>query len=312
MSGGRDERRDAARTKWGFAVFQIVFGAMVIWFTFRDGLTAGSALACVGLIVLGIGLIMHAAIARWFALGLCFLYVLLAFLLPLLMFLARPLGAENRSLIADLLFTAGALAFGGIGYRALGYYRSDLGRFEYRRDKTSDEIPSPGGSAQIMYSAGAWLGLLAILWPLGLTLPVWVVQPLDSDGTFRMSTRASQSSQRPDIFQRSLCRQGDTDVFLAYEYHGPPPRAPAFRVRWTDSTHGIDNPASGLAKLPEPGMVGFFRLGPVSKLGVNGSLVIDIDPDRWVDEDATHMDLVFGPWMMKDMPECDSMNRIER
>jgi len=309
-----NELRDAARIKWGIAIFQVVIGTMIIWFTYRNGLTAADFAVCGVLIALGIGLALHVAIARWLALGLCFLYIVAAVLVPPLMFLARPVSDDDRALTTNLLFTAALLAFGGIGYRGLGYYRSELGRFEYRRDVTSLDVPPPESSMHTAASAGVWVLFLAVMAAAGLSVPVWLIRPLDigaaaAPAAAPASTPAPTPVVRPEIQSLGLCRIGDT-VALAYRYDGRVSHVDEFEVEYTNYWRTPGSRGHSTAKLPPPGEAGVVALGDASALaperGGEFLVEIDIDPGRAVDRVENLVKYPISWAIMPRLPACDS------
>lgn len=322
MDVDKSAGRDARRTKWSIAVFLVVTGAGILYLTNGEGSrTTADILLCLFSVVVGIGLVLHRPEARWLALGLCFLFVVGAILVPLLMFLVRPFHGVDGPFVRNMICTAFMLAFGGIGYRGLMYYRSELGRYEYRRDRDSDAVPPPDSSAHILYSAGVWLVLLGVLLSRGLNAPLWLLQPLPGDGNALMpAPRVEELVEAPVpvpkgspmIVSHGLCRSGDSLVVLAYEYRGPPTRVTEFDVVTNGSWWDEGSRSTRPAKLPPPGVVDLVALGQIGTFANPDDLqvyqvTIDIDPRHRVDAADNHESYPISWQTMAELPTCVSL-----
>ncbi|HTU67757.1 MAG TPA: hypothetical protein VMF52_17540 [Steroidobacteraceae bacterium] len=316
-----DAGLDARRTKWGFALLLAGMGALLLFLSSGDaGTPVANRIFYGAAVLVGVGLMLNQPWARWLALGICFLYVIGAFLLPPLMFLARPYAGYDRALTTNLFFTAVALAFGGIGYRGLSYLRSEFGRFEYRRDRGSDEIPDDDGSWPVVLSAGVWVVFVLVMAMAGLRMPVWLLQPLDEDGTVVAPAPPPESAAPApvitDIVPRGLCRGGDTLLAFAYEYRGDLPAGTPFGIRYNDSIWEPGSRSRDTAKLPARGDVATFGLGLVTRMageeGMNNVVTIQIDPEHRVERIDNRVKYAISWDIIRRLPACDAVTAVEK
>ncbi len=155
MSVGPDPGT-ARVTRLGFAGLLIFAGAIFIYTQWRDEMPVADLLVCLVAIGLGIALLLRWWVARWLALGVCFLLIVAAIVLPVLVFLRQPPGTSSGAVFSNALFAVVMLAFGGIGYRCLGYFRSQAGRRDYAGDPDREQRMMEERSSAVVTSAAVW------------------------------------------------------------------------------------------------------------------------------------------------------------
>lgn len=325
--------RNARITKWGFAGLLIFAGVMFFHTRWRDGMPAGDVAVCAASVLLGFGLLLRISLARWLALGVCFLLIAAAIVLPVLRFLLQPPGTAPGAVFANSLFAVFMITFGGIGYRALSFFRSQLGRREYAASEERERQMEKEGSLAVVLSAGVWVLFFAGTWFAGVTVPKELVLTRDAeaDSTRELAAWRAQSEARrpemrsrndvngPDIAPIGLCRGGDTLVVLAYENAGRAIRSAEFDVTYTDKWWDPRSRATAPAKLPLPGTVGFVGLGIIGGMGGEDDhktpVQVHLDSGNDIqesDEDNNDPDYSLSWVSFADLPSCDNVQIANR
>jgi hypothetical protein len=189
VSNTPEELKMARGIKRGIAVLFIFVGVLAL----RSKTEPGSPVAdfFAGIVAIGMGgaLLFHLRWARWLALGACYLAIAAACALPAILFLTRSFekfdGTDDTHLFTKTLLSAIGLVVGGVGYKGLKYYRSDLGRVEHVPVSMSPESVAPERSTQVLYSALVWVVLLGIGWGAGMSWPRWLFDGLPRGAAHR-------------------------------------------------------------------------------------------------------------------------------
>jgi hypothetical protein len=325
------DMRTARMTKWGFAGLLIFAGGMFFHSQWRDGMPAGDVAVCAAAALLGFGLLLNLLVARWLALGVCFLLIGAAIVLPVLRFLLQPPGTSPGAVFANALFAVFMITFGGIGYRALSYFRSQLGRREYAGTGEREARLGREGSSAVVLSAGVWLLFFVATWFAGMRLPTQLVVTRDAeaDSARELAQQRAQSDARrpvsrndingPDIAPLGLCRGGDTQVVLAYENRGRAVRSGNFDVTYTDKWWDPRSRATAPAQLPSPGSVGFVGLGIIGSIGgedeQNALVQVRLDSGddiRESDENNNDPDYSLSQVSFTNLPPCEDLQSVQR
>ena len=207
-------------TARGVAAVLAFGGAMLIRSAFAPHAASGRALIGLAVILVAIGVWKYWRLARWMALGVCFLAVLAACVIPAYLFLMRSSSGHADGLGKILLESAFYVAFGAAGYFGLGYLRSEHARHEFAGSATGLEQLLAEKSSAVAYSAGAWIVLSVIAIQPALISPTRLFsllspkrETVDSAGTnthwvtvLRKGKRISVG-RAPDILPLGLCYQ---------------------------------------------------------------------------------------------------------
>jgi hypothetical protein len=171
MSDGSD-LRTARVTRLGFAGLLIFAGAIFIYTQWGGGMPLADVVVCLVSIGLGIALLLNWWVARWLALGVCFLLIVAAIVVPVLVFLRQPPGTSSGAVFGNAMFAAVMFAFGGLGYRSLGYFRSQLGRHEYAGNPDRERRLMEEKSSAVVTSAAVWALFFVVAGFGGMTVPM--------------------------------------------------------------------------------------------------------------------------------------------
>ena len=330
--------RTARITKWGFAGLLIFAGAMFFHSQWRDGMPTGDVMVCAASVLLGFGLLLGLPVARWLALGVCFLLIVIAIVLPVLRFLLQPEGTSPGAVFSNALFAVFMITFGGIGYRALSYFRSPLGRRDYAGTPEREERLQKEGSSAVAVSAGVWVLFFAVSGLAGLRLPTQLVVTRDAEADSAREIAAWRARQGPeapaasdaapppqpgeltgpDIAPIGLCSSGDMLVVLAYENLGSASEQD-FRISYNDKSWDTRSRSSVDGNVLPPGKVGLAALGFIGSLGGEEdsmnlvSVFLDSRNDvRESDEDNNDAEYSLSWRTFADLPSCESLQSAKR
>ena len=332
--------RTARITKWGFAGLLIFAGAMFFHSQWREGMPTGDIVVCAASVLLGFALLMNLHPARWLALGVCFLLILAAIVLPVLRFLLQPPGTSPGAVFSNSLFAVFMITFGGIGYRALGYFRSQLGRREYAGTAEREERLGKEGSSAVVLSAGVWVLFFLATWFAGMRLPTQLVMTRDAEADSARELaawRAQDGPEKPaasdaapppvkrrdvtgpDLAPIGLCRSGDMLVVMAYENLGRTARDGDFQISYNDKSWDPRSRATVDGKLPSPGSIELAALGFIGGMGGEEDRMnlvrVSLDSDdniRESDEDNNDADYWLSWSSFPDLPTCESLQSVKR
>jgi hypothetical protein len=331
--------RTARITKWGFAGLLIFAGAMFFHSQWRDGMPSGDVAVCAAAALLGFGLLLNLSVARWLALGVCFLLIVAAIVLPVLRFLLQPPGTSPGAVFSNALFAVFMITFGGIGYRALSYLRSQLGRSEYAGTPEREERLQKEGSSAVALSAGAWVLFFGASWFAGMRLPTQLVLTSDAEADSARELAAWRAQEGPespaasdaapppqrrdptgpDIAPVGLCSSGEMLVVMAYENLGRASRDEDFKISYNDKSWDTRSRSSVDGKLPPPGNVGLAALGYIGSLGgeedsMNLVRVFLDSRDDVRESDEVNNDAEYSlSWRsFADLPSCESLQSAKR
>lgn len=337
--------RVARVTKWGIAGLLIFAGAMFLRTRWSESLPVADVALYLAAIGLGVALLLNWWLARWLVLGVCFLLIVAACVVPLLVFMRQPEGTSSGAVFFNALKAVFMIVLGGIAYRGLSYFRSGHGRREYAGSPEREERLMKEQSSAVVYSAGVWALLLTLAYFGGMTVPVGLVttedenrmdarrvapvrspdQPVASDAEPLAAPEAeslpphAEDVTGPDVAPLGLCRAGDSWIGLAFVNHGRPMRSYDVGVSYNDSVWDPNSRASFTAKLPAPGGVTTAALGSTGAMigeeGMRNVIRIELDPANWIRESDERNNSPEYPidWdIFAKLPGCDSMRAVQR
>jgi hypothetical protein len=330
--------RTARVTRVGFAGLLIFAGAIFIYTHGRADMPLADLAVCLVSIGLGIALLFNWWVARWLALGVCFLLIVAAIVMPVLVFLRQPPGASSGAVFSNAVFTVFMLAFGGIGYRCLGYFRSPRARREYSGDPDREQRLMNEGSSAVVLSAGAWFVFLLLAHVGGMSLPMWMITTRDVNADTPPPLAVGPSADQPppsdvetpapfieiagspDIAPIGLCRAGDSWVGVTFENRGGSSARPAdFTISYNNSIWNPGNRSSFVAQLPPPGGISSASLGSIGSLGgeeeMSNVIRLEFDPGNRIGESDERNNTPEYPisWdIFARLPECRSGQEVER
>lgn len=241
-----DDLRVARSIKRGIAILFAVGGALRLMFW--DGLVAGpeGPLTALLLIGVGAGVWLNWRVARWLAMGACFLTLVGAAAVPLLLLTVDfpdPMDMHGRRI---LMFAAVTATFALLAYKGLQYFRSDLALEEFSANLAQQNRMAKGGSRFTLYAAGLWVFLILLLTAL--------------HASYEMRHMKAASANGVDLVPEGLCREGISLVKLEIENRGRASGRRLYRV--TYSSLGIpDEATSSMARVPSAGSDGQVTLG---------------------------------------------------
>ena len=179
-------------------LFAATGGALAYWwreYGQPDYLRLVLGIAC---LIVAAGLWKNIRWARWLALGSCYLSVVIAFVMPVILALWKPFEGHGEASTNTSLFTiaaSGAIAM--IGYKGLGYFRSPAAWSAFSESEEERKALAVESSFTVVKSAaavGALLGLLAAARGVGMP-NLHSVSPKAREGL-------------PDLVITSLCTSG--------------------------------------------------------------------------------------------------------
>jgi hypothetical protein len=231
------------------------------------------------------------------------------------------------------------VVLGGIGYRGLGYYRSELGRREYAGTLEREQRLESEGSAPVVLSAVVWALFLLLAQANGMTLTKGMLTtrdanadlarpaapPLSSDAAQPVASDAEpppmhlEDATAPDIAPIGLCRSGDSWLGVAFENRGSAATPGDFRITYGDSVWDPRRRSTFMTKLPLPGDVGLAALGSTGGMigedGMRNVIKPEFDSDNQIRESDERNNTPEYPidWdIFAKLPECDSLRPPSR
>jgi hypothetical protein len=341
--------RVARVTKWGIAGLLIFAGVMFMRTRWSDALPVADVAVYAAAIGLGCTLLLNSWRARWLVLGVCYLFIVAAFLVPLLVFIRQPEGTSSGAVFANALKSVFMIVLGGIGYRGLSYFRSAHARREFAGSPEREERLMMERSSAVVWSAGAWTVFLGLAYFGGMTVPIGLVTTTDAhrESATREATapvtaadgeqsvpsdaepppgaepepppRFREVASGADIAPIGLCRAGDSWVGISYANRGGTTRPDEFGIEYNNSIWNPGSRSSFMAKLPPPGGVMSSSLGSLGSLGgeenMSNVIRLDFDPDNRIGESNERDNTPEYPisWdIFAGLPACGSSQDVER
>lgn len=349
MTNTPEERSMARSIQRGIPIMFIVAGV----FALRSKAVPGSPPAdfFAGLIAIAFAgaLFLKLRWARWLALGACFLAIVGACALPALLFLRDPLrpfvDPSSSTAFSNALLSLFGFAFGGLGYKGLKYYRSDLGRVEHASRSLRPENIAPDRSISVLLSSIVWIVLIAVGWKAGITAPKWLFdsrpeqaqqrkafeQPATSNFPLAETSDTPVASDAdtaampagddlPDLVPLALCvrlvlegADAVPNIELAYANRGRSLRA-NFRYSSSEDGKGRMTPRDSRIPVPSPGSLAFADFMRDADMlpnpGTGASIFVALDPDdSIVERDETNNSITFEVHRDRDhridLPNCN-------
>jgi len=336
MSLLNDDLAVARVTKRGVAVLLALVGVALLMAS--DLGDHARYLTGIGLIAVAAGIWRQQRWARWLGLGACFLMIVVACVIPVLMFLVLPLRGFDGGMRMTLLWMLVCLAFGTAGYKGLGYFRSEKGRLDFAGGDSVEQHALMGEtSAAVVWSAGVWVLLLGSAWFMGLGTPSWLfwhIQPAEPRAVPRSAPLEYtyfevQREQRkfegndpasarfrvvPDLIPVGLCTRGGgaaRTIDVVYANVGGGRGYRSFRMA-SSSVMG-DGPENRSTELPvpDPDTLAVADLALASS-GRDGYVYVDADPFKdIVESDETNNSARFEVTHNRQggvaLPACDAV-----
>jgi hypothetical protein len=207
-------------------------------------------------LVLGIAcLIMAASLwknvrwARWLALGSCYLSVVIAFAMPVILALWKPFDNYGEGATDTSFFTLiAAAAIAMIGYKGLGYFRSPAAWNTFSETDEERKALAGESSLTVVKSAAvvaAVLGLLAAARGVGMP------------NLHAVSAKTPENL--PDLMIGSLCMSGINLVKAEVKNVGKASAPGEFAITFTD-LHGRSGVDESRGEVPAPGTSTYVAL----------------------------------------------------
>jgi len=294
---GRTERR-------GLATGFVIAGAVLAYWWNVYAADFPRLFMGLASIAVGIGLFATWRWARWLALGVCFLAVVMAFAMPVMLALWRPFDSYEGAARQMELFTCVSIAaIGVIGHKGLAYFRSAaawraFSTTEVERLKLAEE-----SSLTVVISAFCLAFLLSVFaGARGVGLP-----SLPS-----LSSTPKSAEKLPDLVINSVCMSGENLVEAEVQNRGTGTDPGEYLISFTD-TRGRGGMDSSKGMVPAPGQSTYVVLNNA----INQSELNDVRVTVTLDLDSTHkiresnesnnssrFDIVFRYFYPGNLPPC--------
>lgn len=299
--------RKAAAVRRGLAAFFVAAGLLAVYAS--TSVLSRTVALMLGLpsIALGVGIALRWGLARWAALGTCFLMLLGAFALPLIIRVPISVGEFENPGRVEYLGWGFAGAFGLLGFWGLQYFRSPASKEEFGRSsdmRTAFERESPSvvvTSALVMFTF--WLLPVGVVWSEqsghGSSAPArGTRRPLPPEPAGEMQVERpepagpapvsdAQGPPLPDLVVTDLCRRGDSMVHAILANRGNAGSSQKFVISYSGLRVGGGGGTS-LARVPPAGtsgLVGLDRaINPNETETENLDVRLDVDATKQVDE----------------------------
>jgi hypothetical protein len=230
-------------------LFAAAGGALAYWwreYGEPDYLRLVVGIAC---LIVAAGLWKNFRWARWLALGSCYLSVVIAFAMPVILALWKPFEGYGEAATNTALFTvaaAGAIAM--VGYKGLGYFRSPAACSTFSDTDEEGKALAGESSLTVVKSAAvvaALLGLLAAARGVGMP------------NLHAVSSQARVNL--PDLMIGSLCMSGINLVQAEVKNVGTASASGEFVITFTDlrGRSGVDE---SRGEVPGPGKSAYVVL----------------------------------------------------
>lgn len=288
--------RKAEAIRRSLSAFFIISGALAYALISVNSRLLAMALG-VSAIVLGIGIWRYWTFARWAGMGTCFLMLIGAFALPLIVTVPVELGQFENPRRAEYLAWAFAGAFGLIGYWGLQYFRAPATKEAYAHSAEMLAI-FRGESSSIVVTAAL---TVFCVW----LLPVGIVWSERTGAARTLAHDVARKPELPDFVVSDLCMDRQSQVNAIVANHGA--RSSPQRVQLLFSGKRDDGKATGRATMvsqPAARSSGLVRAGlavdsPV-RAGYGLELLVTIDPANVIKELDETNNTLFFPLVFKD------------
>jgi hypothetical protein len=283
-------------------LFAVAGGALAYWwreYGEPDYLRLVLGIAC---LIVAAGLWKNFRWARWLALGSCFLSIVIAFAMPVILALWKPFesygeGATNTSFFT--IAAAGAIAM--IGYKGLGYFRSPAAWSTFSDTEEERKALAGESSLTVVKSAAvvaAVLGLLAAARGVGMP------------NLHSVSPKASENL--PDLMIGSLCMSGINLVQAEVRNVGAASASGEFVITFTDlrGRSGVDE---SRGEVPRPGRSSYVVLdtatNQIEKDGLRLPVQLEVDSTHRIREsnesnNRAFFPIVFDYFYPRNLPAC--------
>jgi hypothetical protein len=279
--------------------------------------------------------------------GACFLMVIFAFAVPLLIKVPLSIGEFANAERVEYMSWGFAGAFGLLGFWGLQYFRSSAAKAEFARTadmRAAFRAESPSvvvTSALFMF--GFWLVPVGVVWveqshstgieaKRGARRPVQSPDP-EIDSAANDAARLASSSDlaespargpasrdpAPDLVVTGLCRRGESMVHAEIANRGQAGASGNYAITYTSLRVGGAGGGTSLARVPPPGtsgLVGLDRaINPLDTENEGLDVRLTVDSANQIHEsdeanNQTVVPVVFRFYLPDNLPRCPKLPEI--
>jgi len=330
----RQDDRRARIAHRGVSLVLVIAGGLLLRGRMGVAASFGQYLVAGLMIAVGIGVWKYQRWARWLAMGACFLGVLGAIVFTFHRFLTHPSDGFDERFRFNLAASVFAFAIAAVGYRGLGYLRSERGRIEFAGDAESQEKLLNERSGTVAISALVWLVLVLMAWyprqfsPLRLVNALSPARAAERDG--RPGSGAGRGNSEllvvlrgknsvsmtptPDLIPIGLCfydLRGERVVNAVYTSAGGFPGRTLFRAGISQDFDSAPRPLDAELTVPKRDTLAFVELSNESDMP-RGKFLLHLDVDDVIherDEDNTVAQYEM-PGASPGLPECGRVKML--
>jgi hypothetical protein len=262
-------------------------------------------------IALGIGVWRYWSIARWAGMGACFLLLVAAFALPLIITVPLEYNQFESPRRAEYLAWAFAGAFGLIGYWGLQYFRAPATKEAYAH--SAEMLAAFRGESSSVVVTAALTVFCVWLMPSAI---VWSEQSAEAQSLAR---NTDPKAMLPDLKVTGLCLQGDSLVQAVVANGGRSGSSVIHTVSYTTLQPGGPGPDASSARVPKAGSSGLVALdhaiNPIESDGEYFSVRVIVDAHDQIREsnernNARDFSIVFKDVYPGNLPKCPPLPEI--
>jgi len=248
--------RKAEAVRRSLSVFFIVGGLLATFGTEAIFSRAVGMMLGLPAVALGIAIFRYWSLARWAGMGACFLLLILAFALPLIITVPLEYHEFENARRAEYLTWAFAGAFGLIGYWGLQYFRAPAAKEAFAH--SAEMLAAFRGESSSVVVTAALTVFCVWLMPAGI---VW------SEQTSAARTPAHGAGRKPilpDLVATGLCRVGDSLIQVEIANRGAGGSAAKYAVSYSALRVGGGGSGVSSARVPLAGTSGLVALDHAS------------------------------------------------
>jgi len=336
--------RKAESVRRGLAAFFVAAGLLAVYAS-TSVLTLTVALM-LGLpsITLGIGIWRYWGLARWAALGTCFLMVISAFALPLIVRVPISVGEFANPARVEYMSWGFAGALGLLGFWGLQYFRSPASKADFARSADMRAAFEAESSSVVVTSAlfmfGFWLVPVGVVWseqshptasrPAGSARRPAQSSQFEVESPANTSARPVPSSDlaenpprdsgpqdpAPDLVITGLCRRGDSMVQAEIANRGQSGSNRNYSITYSSLRVGGGGGGVSWGRVPPPGtsgLVGLDRaINPFDTENEGLDVRLSIDSGNHVREsdeanNKAVFPIVFRFYLPDNLPRCPKL-----
>jgi hypothetical protein len=273
--------RKAQAVRRGLAAFFVAAGLLAVHASTSVLTLTVALLLGLPAVLLGIGIWLRWGLARWAAMGTCFLMLIGAFAVPLIVRVPISVGDFANPARVEYMSWAFAGALGLLGFWGLQYFRSPASKAEFARSadmQAAFRAESPSvvvTSALFMFTF--WLVPVGVVWS-------------EQSQTARKapSSRAARRELLPDLVVTGLCLRGNSLVQAEIANRGEAGSSRRFMISYSSLRAGGGGSGTSVARVPPAGtsgLVGLDRaINPHETDTAGLDVRVSVDSGKTVDE----------------------------